>query len=432
MPPIPDAPTLVFDGLTLAQAHRFTLYRGGIYRYASQLLVALSREGELERILPYCPDPLLAGSMTLELQKLEQRCPAALQPRPPARDALPRALPTPPGALKRWLKPLYRRLQQSPLIRARVERQWQAMLQSCRREATVFHTPFQSVPPEIRRSDLQAVVVTVHDMLPRIHPEFFTREAIRTFDALLEQLLPSDHVICVSESTKRDFLRCHPGTPADHVHVTPLAASPELRPVTDAAALSSLRRELGLHPADQVVLSLCTLEPRKNLSTLITAFEQLWRRGDGSPLKLVLAGALGWKSTALSEQLRASPAAEAILVSGHIPDDQLACLYSLADVFVYPSLYEGFGLPPLEAMQCGTPVIAGNTSSLPEVVGDAALLIDPRSPHELQTALADLLGSAQRRRELAQAGLVRSAGFSWSSTARRTAAVYRAVLAGHG
>ncbi|MEX1324624.1 MAG: glycosyltransferase family 1 protein [Synechococcaceae cyanobacterium] len=394
--------------------------------------MALSREGELEQLLPYCPDPLLAGSMQRELQQLEQRFRVDLQPNTQRSDAPSRVLPTPPHTVKRLLKPLYRRLQQSPLIRARVQRQWQSLLQSCRRDATVFHTPFQSVPAEIRRSDLGAVVVTVHDMLPRIHPEFFTRETIRTFDALLDQLLPSDHVICVSESTKRDFLRCHPGTPAEQVHVTPLAASPDLCPVDDAAALSSLRRALGLQPDDQVVLSLCTLEPRKNLSTLITAFERLWRRCDGSALKLVLAGSLGWKTTALSEQLRTSPAAEAIVVSGHIPDDRLACLYSLADAFVYPSVYEGFGLPPLEAMQCGTPVIAGNTSSLPEVVGDAAVLIDPHSPDALHTALADLLGSAQRRRDLGQAGVARAAGFSWGRTARRTAAIYRTILAGHG
>jgi glycosyltransferase involved in cell wall biosynthesis len=174
------------------------------------------------------------------------------------------------------------------------------------------------------------------------------------------------------------------------------------------------------------------LEPRKNLTTLIVAFEQLWQRCDGSALKLVLAGSLGWKTTALTEQLRTSPAADAIVVSGHIPDDQLACLYSLADAFVYPSVYEGFGLPPLEAMQCGTPVIVGRTSSLPEVVGNAAVLVDPRSPAELEAALADLVGSAERRRELRQAGLAQAAGFSWSSTAQRTAAIYRAILGSHG
>jgi glycosyltransferase involved in cell wall biosynthesis len=121
-------------------------------------------------------------------------------------------------------------------------------------------------------------------------------------------------------------------------------------------------------------------------------------------------------------------AKEAIVVTGHIPDSQLACLYSLANIFVYPSLYEGFGLPPLEAMQCGTPVIVGNTSSLPEVVGSAACLIDPRSTTELQAALANLLGSPEHREALKLAGLAQAAQFSWSRTAQQTTAVYRKIL----
>lgn len=431
----PAQPNLIFDGLILGQANRAAVSRGGIYRYASELLVALSRDGHLARLLPYCPDPLLAGSVQQELQALEQRYGVALRPTQEAQSAIAKrqapAWPVPPAPLKRLVRPLYRRLVHSPLMRGQAERQLQATLASCRSGNTVFHTPFQSVPQEVRRSGLQAVVVTVHDMLPRIHPEFFTDETIGQFDALLAQLLPSDHVICVSESTRQDFLRCHPDTPPEQVHVTPLAASPELEPVQNPATLAAMRQQLGLQADEQVILSLCTLEPRKNLTTLIEAFEQLWRRSDGSKLKLVLAGSLGWKTTALTEQLRTSAAANAIVVSGHIPDAQLACLYSLADVFVYPSVYEGFGLPPLEAMQCGTPVIVGNTSSLPEVVGNAAHLVDPRSTAELQAALSDLLGSPEQREALRQAGLHQAALFSWSRTAQQTAAIYRSILESH-
>lgn len=427
---------LIFDGLILGQANRASVSRGGIYRYASELLVALQRGGELEHLLPYCPDPLLATSVQQELAALEQRFGVSLRQNQNrdahAASAATVPIPTPPAAIKRLLKPLYRRWLQSPLAREQAARQLQATLQNCLASNTVFHTPFQSVPLEVRQSSLRAIVVTVHDMLPRIHPEFFTAETIRQFDALIEQLHPSDHVICVSESTRRDFLQCRPSTPENQVHVTPLAASPDLQPVSDAAALASLRQQLNLKPGDQIILSLCTLEPRKNLSTLIQAFEQLQRQCDGSSIKLVLAGSLGWKTTSLTEQLRTSTAADSILVSGHIPDDQLACLYSLADVFVYPSVYEGFGLPPLEAMQCGTPVIVGNTSSLPEVVGDAAVITDPRSPSELQKALSTLLGSAQQRSELRAAGLRQASQFSWQQTALQTAQVYRKVLGSHG
>lgn len=419
---------LIFDSLVLGQANRATVSRGGIYRYASELLVALSQESDLAQILPYCPDPLLAISVDLELQTLERRFQVHLRSGASAHKPTSVAITNPPAPMKRLLKSLYRHLLQSPLARNQAQKRLASTMQKCSNADTVFHTPFQSVPQEVRQSGLEAVVITIHDMLPRIHPEFFTSETIRQFDALLDQLQPSDHVICVSESTKRDFLHCHPSTPADQVHVTPLAASSKLQPVSDTSAQADLRRQLGLQPEDIVVLSLCTLEPRKNLTTLISAFEQLCNSADGSALKLVLAGSLGWKTTTLTEQLRTSRAAESIVVSGHIPDEQLACLYSLADAFVYPSVYEGFGLPPLEAMHCGTPVIVGNTSSLPEVVGDAAVLVDPLSPADLKTALADLLGSVERRQTLSQAGLVQAARFSWSNTARRTADIYRTVL----
>lgn len=423
---------LIFDALILGQANRANVSRGGIYRYASELIVALQRSKELQRILPYCPDPLLAGSVQQELEHLEQRFNVSLK-----RDnqIVPsRAFPgrsntlAPSPALKRLLKPAYNRWIKSSFVRNQAKEKLEQALQDCAPSNTIFHTPFQSVPQEVRESSLRAVAVTVHDMLPRIHPEFFTAETIRQFDALLEQLKPSDHVICVSQSTRRDFLRFHPSIPESYVHVTHLAASPELQPVTDPAALQNLREQLSLRETDLVILSLCTLEPRKNLTTLIDAFEKLLTSSDGSSIKLVLAGSLGWKTNALTERLRSSSAADCIVISGHIPDHQLASLYSLADIFVYPSVYEGFGLPPLEAMQCGTPVLVGNTSSLPEVVGDAAILIDPRSSMELQEGLSLLLGSEQRLQALRDAGLQRAAQFSWQKTAELTHNIYNLMI----
>lgn len=423
---------LIFDALILGQANRANVSRGGIYRYASELIVALQRSKELKRVLPYCPDPLLAGSVHQELEHLEQRFNVSLK-----RDDQINAnrpfqgrsnIPVPSPTLKRLLKPVYNRWIKSSFVRNQAKEKLEQALQECAPSNTIFHTPFQSVPQEVRESALRAVAVTVHDMLPRIHPEFFTGETIRMFDALLEQLKPSDHVICVSQSTRRDFLRFHPSTPENHVHVTHLAASPELQPVTDPATLQNLREQLSLRETDLVVLSLCTLEPRKNLTTLIDAFEKLLTSSNGSSIKLVLAGSLGWKTNALTERLRSSSAADCIVISGHIPDHQLASLYSLADIFVYPSVYEGFGLPPLEAMQCGTPVLVGNTSSLPEVVGDAAILIDPRSSMELQEGLSHLLGSEQRLQALRDAGLQRAAQFSWQKTAELTHNIYKLMI----
>ncbi|QEY32346.1 glycosyltransferase family 1 protein [Synechococcus sp. RSCCF101] len=391
-------------------------------------MLALVQGGHIGQLHPYCPDPLLAGSVRAELEALEAASGLTLGQRPAGGPA-PR-LPDPGTRLKRVLKPLYRRLLGSGRMRAVAQRNFDSTLARCSRANTVFHTPFQSVPPEVRRSGIGSVVVTVHDMLPRIHPEFFTEETIRHFSEMIDLLQAGDHVICVSESTRRDFLRFNRVVPESHVHVTPLAASPELRPVRDPARLESHRRALAIREGEQVILSLCTLEPRKNLTTLIDAFEALRQSGTAEGVRLVLAGSMGWKTTALTERIRTSSESEAITVTGHIPDADLALLYSCADVFVYPSLYEGFGLPPLEAMQCGTPVIVGATSSLPEVVGEAALLVDPRSAGELSAAMARLLGSSEQRRLLGQRALEQAARFSWQRTAADTAEVYGRTLAG--
>jgi glycosyltransferase involved in cell wall biosynthesis len=275
--------------------------------------------------------------------------------------------------------------------------------------------------------------VTIHDMLPVLHPEFFTVETRRQFQRMLGSLQPSDHVLCVSESTRHDVLNHVRSSglpiPERQVHVTPLAASPALQPLRDPLQGQILRQRLGLDPEDRVILSLSTLEPRKNLQTLLTAFERLHGRWEGSPLKLVLAGSEGWKIQPLLERLQSSTARQAILLPGHVPETDLPALLSLAELFVYPSLHEGFGLPPLEALQCGLPVIAGRTSSLPEVVGDAGILVDPCSSDAIGEAMACLLASPERRADLCRRGLDRARLFSWERTAELTIAVYERVLA---
>lgn len=413
---------LLFDALILGQAYRADVSRGGIYRYASQLLISLESL-QRNRLLPYCPDPLLAESVAAELTQLRHRgtTPAAQTQR--RRSWLLR----PPAPVKSLLKPLYRKFLASKPLRQSAERNLSKALERCNRASTVFHTPFQCVPAEVRSAGLPSVI-TVHDMLPRIHPEFFTEETIRHFTELFDTLEPTDHVICVSESTRRDFLRFNQRIPESQIHVTPLAASPELGPIHDAAVLAEARQQYGLGETDSVILSLCTLEPRKNLRLLIEVFESLHTKGNHDSLKLVLAGSLGWKTTALMQQIQDSPASESIVITGHVPDQQLAALFSTAIVFVYPSLYEGFGLPPLEAMQCGAPVIVGATSSLPEVTGEAALQVDPRSAAELRDAIEQVLTSPSLRHTLSARSLVQASHFSWQRTAERTADIYEIAL----
>lgn len=419
----PASLNLIFDTLIFGQAARSPLARGGIYRYASQLLQALHDQANIT-LKTYCPEPLLASLAEVELKRLDLGAnPLALAL---TTSVLTRSLPP---LLIRLAKPLRRSYARLPGARAASQQRFDTLLKSCDKELTLFHTPFQAVPSAIRRHDALPVVVTVHDMIPMIMPELFTRETVRHFHGLVDGLCRSDQVICVSESTKRDFLHFTHTVPAEHVHVTPLAASPELQPVTDPHLLSCARERFGLKPNDRVILSLCTLEPRKNLATLLTAFETLQRHSSLDSIKLLLAGSVGWKSAPLLDRLRESSASSNILLLGHVTEEELPVLYSLAEVFVYPSLYEGFGLPPLEAMSCGTPVIVGNTSSIPEVTGEAGLTIDPQSPVELTTALERVLASESLRRQLAQQCEVQAKKFSWARTAHLTRGVYDIALA---
>lgn len=417
---------VIFDSLIFGQAARSPLARGGIYRYASQLLQAFQAEPDLS-LRTYCPEPLLASLAQSELTQLVDGS------NPFSRSGFaPNLARNTPSVLIKLAKPLLRWYAQLPPARLHARQRFKTLLDTFGGQPTLFHTPFQAVPPVVRRKGSLPVVVTVHDMLPLIMPEMFTRETIRSFQELVQSLRKSDQVICVSEATKRDFLRFNHTVASDQVHVTPLAASPGLKPITDPVLLLRIRERYGLNQRDRVILSLCTLEPRKNLTTLLTAFEHLHRHSPLESLKLVLAGSEGWKSAPLLERIRDSSAASAIVLTGYVAEADLSALYSLADVFVYPSLYEGFGLPPLEAMRCGTPVIVGNTSSLQEVTGDAGLVIDPRSASELSSALERLLGSESLNRQLAQRCKRQADQFSWSHTARLTLDVYRLALASRG
>ncbi len=281
----------------------------------------------------------------------------------------------------------------------------------------VLHAPsVAAIPPPGPR---QRLVVTVHDVAFRLFPSMYP-PAWRTMFrlGLRRAAARADAIIAVSEHTANDVARIG-GIEAERIHVVPLAASQPGPPVEPGPVLG----RLGIPEA--YLLFVGTLEPRKNLIRLIRAYRRI---ATHHPHALVLAGPSGWRGTALQREISVSGPGR-VIVTGEVGADDLDGLYRGAAAFVYPSTYEGFGLPVLEAMIRGVPAVVGRSSSLPEVAGSAALLVDPRSVEDIAEGLERLLTDERERQRLAAAGPVRAAAFSWERTARMTLDVYRSVLA---
>lgn len=268
-------------------------------------------------------------------------------------------------------------------------------------------------------------VVTVHDLSFVRYPEAF-----RPFNRLYLRVMTrrsvfrARRVIADSVSTQRDLTRWW-GVPAERISVVPIGVGEAFSPAS-REHVEAFRRRRGL--PRRFILYLGTLEPRKNVIAVIEAFAR-WARASGDrELQLIVGGAKGWYYERIFSRVQELGMGDRVRFPGYIPADELPDWYRAAEVFVYPSLYEGFGLPPLEAMACGTPVITSNTSSLPEVVGDAALKVDPHDVEAIAEALARLLEDADLRQQLREAGLARARLFSWERTARETIAAYCLAL----
>jgi glycosyltransferase involved in cell wall biosynthesis len=290
--------------------------------------------------------------------------------------------------------------------------------------------------------------VTIHDISFEHYPQFFSpRDRL-----ILQTLVPlsarrARRIITVSQHAKQEIMARYQ-IPGGKIAVTYEAAGERFVPIADPAALRAVRATYSI-PDGPFVLALGNLQPRKNIRRLVEAFAgavegEGWRVAGGelrqgstdysnSPPStlhpsLVIAGKAKWRESEIFQAVQEAGLAHAVVFPGYVDDDDLPALYSAAAVFVYPSLYEGFGLPPLEAMACGTPVICSKAASLPEVTGDAALSVDPADVDSLAQALCDVLATPGLRADLRQRGLRRAAQFSWSRCATETLAVYREAL----
>ena len=264
------------------------------------------------------------------------------------------------------------------------------------------------------------LVSIVHDLTPWTHPQWHAARTLAGFALLWEKTVDrASRLICVSHATAGELLRRYPET-APRVHVVANGVDPEFSPETDPAALEETRRR---HAGGRsFILYLGTLEPRKNVGALLSAWELLWESGRPRP-DLVLAGGAGWKSFPLARAIARSPFRDRIHLAGYTDRESARRLYQAAEVFVYPSYAEGFGLPVLEALACGAPVVASTAEALVEVAGDAALYAPAEDVAGLAHQIARVLDDDEVRRGLSQAGPVRAAGFSWAAAGEATARV---------
>lgn len=269
-------------------------------------------------------------------------------------------------------------------------------------------------------------VVTIHDLSLVRHPETHPmRRRLYQGSLLARTAARARRVIAISETTARDVVEMLDVEP-DRVAVTPLGVDERFRPIADEARLAEVRRRHGLD--GPFVLYVGNVEPRKNLARLLDAFERVGRRD----VSLALAGGTAWLSEDVVRRVAAYRGPGRVRLLGYVEDEELPALYSAAEVFAYVSLWEGFGLPVLEAMACGTPVVCSRIPAHEEVAGRAARYADPMSVEEIAGALDRLLASPAERGRLAAAGRRRAARFTWAETARRTLDVYRATVRGAG
>lgn len=301
----------------------------------------------------------------------------------------------------------------------RLER-WVLGLETARLGLDLLHSP-DFIPPAF---GARHFVITIHDLNFLYYPEFLTAESRRYYiDQIEGAVARADHILADSEATRQDIVRLL-DVPPEKVTTVHLAADAAYRPLPPSEVAPALER-YRLSPG--YILFVGTLEPRKNLPGLLTGYRLLLDQ-DVTEAPLILVGGRGWLYEEVFQQVEALALEDQVEFLHGVPDGDLPPLYNGASVLVTPSFYEGFGLPALEAMACGIPVVVSNRGSLPEVVGPAGVLVDPEAPEAIAAGLAEVLDDPERQRQLAQAGIAQAATFSWERTARETLAVYRMVV----
>lgn len=411
---------IIFDATLFVDAYETQLFRTGLYRVSEQLLLQLLDRYSAEQIYLYDTQgrnrlmrqvvlPAYAGVRLLDTDSrmFAWLTDAALRKAEDCRRREHAAEQT--WRAKGW-KLLKNILRVYGSICRRIMPPRQIALPGPMAQLRYIAT-YYPISQWVHQCGIRATLI-VHDLIPLIHPEWFPNENNqKTLQTIITSPSFKDRVVCVSHSTRADFLRFRPDFPETQVQVAHLASFIVKR--------ESLDVSLPSYATYPYLLSVCTLEPRKNLITVLRVYEHLLLlHGDTTP-NLILVGAMGWKNGELVETLRRLQTAypDKIHLTGYIPDEQLLSLYGYARLFLYLSLYEGFGLPPLEAMSCGCPVITSNVSSLPEVVGDVGWTVEPTDVQAIVNAIEQALDADYA--VLRSRSLARVKQFSWKQFANQ-------------
>ena len=417
---------VLYDITVLGQGYTHPRYRTGIYRVIEELANRLATMPECD--LEFCAIQYLYPS----IEYLRQSSTLQHIPLRSAGNRIGAELFRLDEAIgqEQTLKNLPSRLERKvlALIKQKLTTPLPLISRESLESADVLHSLFYPLPEETRGVGKLKRFLTIYDLIPLLHPQFCTNDTTDLIHNVVESIAPEDRVLAISEATKQD-LCAYKGIDPSRVFVTPLAAdTTRFYPLEDAASRKEVQSKYGI-PDAPYVLAVGTLEPRKNLNTVIESFAQLAQQEKGNDLHLVITGNLGWDYDGIFKAIEKLPALEKrIHITGYVEDGDLAALYSGAMTFVYMSFYEGFGLPPLEAMQCGVPVVTSNTSSLPEVVGDAGVMLSPTDRDALSQTLLRLYHDSQLREEMRLKALHQSTKFSWEQCAQQTFQAYAAAL----
>ena len=416
---------VLYDISTLGLAYLYQQSRGGAFRVDLHLAEGLAASGECE--LLFCANHSSVAYRGCEAFLREHEPLHSIPLVAPARSrAAVRAVA---GATHRAIRSIFgSNVLPSALrhVAAGLDTRLHPPVSSAASGVDILHSSSVPLPPDTHPRTKR--ILTIYDLAYTRFPEIYGVEYRRLLVAALRSLRGEDHVIATSSFVRDELVEAGIAT-ADRIHVVPLAADRTIfYPCHDPQRIADVRRKYAI-PDGPYVLGVNTPDPRKNVPHAIHAFARARREGRDVPAAFVLTGSAGPASEGIQQTIAEySDLHGRFILTGYVPDEDLAPLYSGAAVFVYSSLYEGFGLPPLEAMQCGTPVITSNTSSLPEVVGDAGMMLAPDDLEGLAAAILQFAGQADDTGALRQRALARAAHFSWEATTSSTLQAYRTAL----